>query len=80
MDKRKLNIICGDAIEEMKKIKDESIDLIVTDPPYNLNKDYGKSKDNLEFEEYLEFTKSWLKEAKRVLKKDGTIYIFMGMK
>ena len=50
MDKRKLNIICGDAIEEMKKIKDESIDLIVTDPPYNLNKDYGKSKDNLEFE------------------------------
>ena len=41
MDKKlKLDIICGDALEELKKIKDESIDLIVTDPPYNLNKYY----------------------------------------
>ena len=38
MDKRRLEIICGDAIEKMKDIPDESIDLIVTDPPYNLNK------------------------------------------
>ena len=80
MDKRRLDIICGDALEKMKDIEDESIDLIVTDPPYNLNKDYGKSKDNLEFNDYLEFSRSWLKEAKRVLKKDGTIYIFMGMR
>lgn len=80
MDKRRLDIICGDAIEELKKLPDESIDLIVTDPPYNLNKDYGKSKDNLEFEEYLDFSRAWLSEAKRVLKKEGSIYIFMGMR
>lgn len=71
-------IICGDVIEELKKIPDESISLIVTDPPYNLNKDYGKSQDKLESKEYIDFSKRWLREAKRVLKPDGTIYVFMG--
>lgn len=81
MDKKlKLDIICGDALEELKKIKDESIDLIVTDPPYNLNKDYGNNDDKLEFSEYMEFSRSWLKECKRILKKNGTIYVFMGMR
>lgn len=79
MDK-KLTAICGDAIEEMKKIPDNSIHLIVTDPPYNLNKDYGNNTDNLEFNDYLEFSRQWLKEAKRVLTDDGSIYVFMGMK
>lgn len=79
MDKT-LKIICGNAIEELKKIESKSINLIVTDPPYNLNKDYGNNKDNLEFEEYLEFSRQWLTEAKRILKDDGTIYIFMGMR
>lgn len=54
------------------------MDLIVTDSPYNLNKDYGTSQDKLEFEDYIEFSRIWLNEAKRVLKPDGTIYVFMG--
>lgn len=73
-------IICGDVIEELRKIPSESIALIVTDPPYNLNKDYGKSQDKLEFDEYIEFSKQWLTEANRILKPNGTIYIFMGMR
>ena len=80
MDKIELKAVCGDAVQEMKKLPDESVDLIVTDPPYNLNKNYGKSQDNLEFDEYLQFTREWLTEAKRVLKRAGTIYIFMGMR
>lgn len=79
MDKR-IKAICGDAVEELHKLENDSIDLIVTDPPYNLNKDYGASQDKLEFEEYLQFSRLWLSEAKRVLKPDGTIYVFMGMK
>ncbi len=79
MDQR-LNIICGDAIAEMKRIPSKSVRLIVTDPPYNLNKDYGNNHDNLEFEEYLQFSKTWLNEAYRVLTDDGAIYIFMGMR
>lgn len=80
MDQRKLEAICGDVIKELKKIPSESVNLVVTDPPYNLNKDYGKSKDTLEFDDYLDFSRQWLKEVKRILKKDGTIYLFMGQK
>ncbi len=79
MDKG-LKLICGDSLIELKKIPDKSIDLIVTDPPYNLSKDYGNNQDKLEFYEYLDFSNKWLFEAKRVLKDDGTIYVFMGMK
>lgn len=79
MDKE-LTAICGDAIEELKKIPSKSVQLIVTDPPYNLNKDYGNNQDKLEFEEYLEFSRQWLKEANRILVDNGTIYVFMGMR
>lgn len=66
MDKE-LKTICGDAIEEMKKLPDKSVRLIVTDLPYNLNKDYGNNQDKLEFDEYLDFSRQWMTEAKRVL-------------
>ena len=79
MDK-KLNLICGDSLEEMKKFPDKSVSLVVTDPPYNLNKNYGVSKDNLPFESYLEFSRKWLREAVRLLTDDGSIYVFMGMR
>lgn len=76
----KITAICGDALEELKKIPDKSVNLIVTDPPYNLNKNYGNNQDKLEFDEYLNFSRQWLTESKRVLKDDGTIYVFMGMR
>lgn len=71
-------IILGDSIEYMKKIETNTIDVIIADPPYNLGKDYGNNKDYKEIDEYLEFSRSWLKEATRILKEEGTIYVFMG--
>lgn len=71
---------CGDALELFKNISDNSIDLIIADPPYNLGKDYGNNQDNKSHIEYLEFTRLWLIHAKRVLKLNGTIYIFMGVR
>ncbi len=76
----KLDIIQGDAISEMKKIADNSIDLIVADPPYNLGKDYGNDSDSKDFNDYISFTKEWTAEAKRILKPTGTMYVFMGFK
>ena len=76
----KINLKTGDALVELKKINDSSVDLIIADPPYNLKKDYGNNNDNKEFEEYINFTKKWLQESKRILKKNGTIYIFMGVR
>ena len=75
-----IRTICGDALDVLKDIPDKSVRLIATDPPYNLNKDYGNNQDDLEFSEYLEFSRKWLSEAKRVLADDGSIYIFMGMR
>lgn len=79
MDKG-INAICGDSLEELKKIPDKSIRLIATDPPYNLNKDYGNNQDSLQFNDYLDFSRKWLSEANRVLTDDGSIYVFMGMR
>jgi len=73
-------IICGDALLQLKNLPDNSVDLICTDPPYNLGKDYGNNIDLKEWEEYKIFTMSWLLEAKRVLKDNGTIYVFMGVR
>jgi DNA modification methylase len=72
--------ICGDAVEEMSKLPGNSIDLIVADPPYNLGKDYGNNRDLKEWDEYETFTRKWLKEADRLLKETGAIYIFMGVR
>lgn len=79
MDK-KLTVICGDSISEMAKLPSKSVQLIVTDPPYNLGKNYGLCQDNLQFDEYLNFSRKWLSEATRLLTDDGSIYVFMGMK
>ena len=73
-------IILGDAIEKLAEIEAESVDLIVADPPYNLGKDYGNNHDIRGFEQYLLFSRKWLKQAHRILKPKGTIYVFMGFR
>lgn len=78
--KNDIRIVQGESIEKMKEIKSESIDLIIADPPYNLGKDYGNGSDLKSFDEYIGFTKDWTKEATRILKNTGTIYIFMGFR
>lgn len=77
---KELKIICGDAIEKMQELKSSSIDLIIADPPYNLGKDYGNGSDKKSFEEYIRFTNDWTREAARVLKRSGSIYVFMGFR
>ncbi len=65
----------ADCLQLLKNIKDNSIDLVFADPPYNLGKDFGNSSDNWEDqEEYLKWCYSWIDECFRVLKEDGTCY------
>lgn len=73
-------IILGEAIEELRKIESSTVDLIVADPPYNLNKDYGNKSDSKTFDDYIKFTIDWTTEASRVLKPTGSIYVFMGFR
>ena len=72
--------LCGDAVEQMKQLPSDSVDLVVADPPYNLGKDYGNNSDKQSWVEYRAFTESWLTEAVRVLKPSGSIYVFMGVR
>lgn len=67
----------GDCLEILPQISDECIDTVFADPPFNLNKEYGKkSKDNLESEEYLNWCYSWLDECMRVLKPGGSLFVY----
>lgn len=66
-------VIQGDCLDKMKDIPDNSIDLVVTSPPYNVGIDYDSWNDKLSFEEYQTFMYNWLKEVFRVLRKDGRI-------
>ena len=60
-----------DCLEGMKKIPDNSIDLVLTSPPYNIGIDYGVYKDNLQWNDYLDWCNKWISEIYRVLKDDG---------
>lgn len=75
-----LELRLGNAIDLFKSINNETIDLIIADPPYNLNKNYGNTSDNFSFDEYIDFTRQWIFEAVRVLKPNGTLYVFMGFR
>ena len=89
MQKLLNKILHGDCIKELKKIPDKSFDLVFADPPYNLQigetltrPDASKVqgvKDKWDqfqsFKHYDEFCKEWLKECKRVLKDNGSIWL-----
>jgi len=82
-------IIAGECVQKMRALPDASLDLIFADPPYNLqlggdltrpdnsrvdgvDDDWDKFES---FKAYDEFTRAWLKEARRLLKPDGAIWV-----
>ena len=83
-------IYAMDCLEGLKQLPDESVDLVVTSPPYNkhsanrktnnsdswtkANIDYGVYKDDMPENEYQEWQKNILRECLRVLKPDGSIF------
>jgi site-specific DNA-methyltransferase (adenine-specific) len=68
-------VINGDCIEVMKEMPESFVDLIVTSPPYGVGIDYDVHEDDVEFQDYLVFTRKWLTEAYRVIKDDGRVAI-----
>jgi len=68
---KKQDILCGDCIEVMKELEPNSVDAIVTDPPYNLHF-MGKSWDKDLLHE------KWLAEAFRVLKPGASMMVMGG--
>jgi site-specific DNA-methyltransferase (adenine-specific) len=73
-----IKLILGDCLKVLPTIEDNSIDLIVTDPPYNVDLEYPNYNDNQTEEKYLEMLENFLRESYRVLKPKGQIYIKIG--
>lgn len=77
----KNNIFCMDCIEGMKQyLPDNSIDVIITSPPYNIGVKYNSHKDNMPFDKYLDWMEEIAKECFRVLKDDGSFFFNIGDK
>ncbi|NQZ68672.1 MAG: site-specific DNA-methyltransferase, partial [Lentisphaeria bacterium] len=69
-------VIHQDAFETIKYIPDASVDLIITDPPYNMAKTFNKSKFKKRSDgDYEDWLNIWIPELARILKDDGSIYI-----
>lgn len=81
----------GDCIKILSKLPDESVNLILTDPPYNASNGGVNLPDNKtggayykineewdkfeKYSDYLDFTKKWIQECNRILSSNGTIMI-----
>jgi site-specific DNA-methyltransferase (adenine-specific) len=67
----------ADCLETLAAIKDESVDLVFGDPPFNLGKNYGKSvNDSIAEADYLSWSRKWISACVRVLKPGGAFYLF----
>lgn len=69
-------IFLEDALLGMRKIPSKSVDVVIADPPYNIGKDFGNNKDKKTRDEYISWCNSWINEALRCLKDDGTIFVY----
>ena len=67
----------GDCMKYLPSIKDEVVDTIFADPPFNLGKEYGtNTNDNIPDDDYLEWCRSWVKECVRILKPGGAFFLY----
>ncbi len=73
-----------------KHVEDESVDLIITDPPFGINgstisRIYARKKEfvtpgyvEVKQSDYLKFSQDWVRQAERVLRPGGQIYVVSG--
>jgi site-specific DNA-methyltransferase (adenine-specific)/modification methylase len=89
MSKLSNKIVNGNCLEEIKKIPDSSFNLVFADPPYNMQIGENLTRPDSSkvngvndkwdqfdsFKDYDAFCKAWLKECKRILKDNGSIWV-----
>ena len=70
----------ADCVKVFRQLDPQSVDVIVTSPPYNLGIQYNRYQDTLSRRDYLEWTAAWVAEAARVLRPDGSLFLNVGAK
>lgn len=68
-------LLTGDSLEILKSLPDNSVDFAFADPPYNLDKKYSNSSDDLAISEYFTWCDEWISELARVLRPGRTCAI-----
>jgi site-specific DNA-methyltransferase (adenine-specific) len=74
------NFYLADCVEVLRQMPAQSVDVIVTSPPYNLGIQYSRYKDTLPQADYLAWTDAWIGAAARVLRPDGSMFLNVGAK
>lgn len=72
------SVECGDCIESMARLPAGSVDLVFSDPPFNIVYEYDIYQDALPHEAYLEWSRTWIMAALRALKPAGTLWLAIG--
>jgi site-specific DNA-methyltransferase (adenine-specific) len=65
-----------DCVEGIKLLEDSSIDIAIADPPYNVGIDFGFGGDVMPWDDYFAWCDAWIAECLRVLKPNGTLFIY----
>lgn len=69
-------VVNADIMNAIDCVEDESMNLIIIDPPYNLKKDFGNNDFNvMKDDEYEAYLRSWLPKVCSKLTKDGSLYL-----
>jgi site-specific DNA-methyltransferase (adenine-specific) len=66
----------GDCLDILPTLDSESAQIVLADPPYNIGKDFGNESDRQPMDEYLKWCDTWITECLRILRPDGTMFIY----
>jgi len=69
-------VIQGDSLVILPTLETNSAQIIIADPPYNIGKDFGNESDKQPMDEYFKWTDAWIAQCLRVLKPNGTMFIY----
>ena len=66
----------GGAKAELSGEANNKFDVIIADPPYNIRKDFGNNIDYRELQNYINWSKNWIKQCLELLSDNGLIYVY----
>ncbi len=73
-----MNLLHGDCLKVLPTLPENSVDLVVTSPPYNLGIAYNSFKDTSPREEFLAWCRAWSAEVKRLMTDDASFFLNIG--
>ena len=68
----------GDCIELLGRLDEHTVDLVFADPPFNIGYKYDTYDDQVEYDQYVAWSRSWMAACHRVLKPTGSFFVAIG--